>query len=637
MSETKWTKLRKQLLPDCGESILPKDWKLPVFPQAVNQFLQHANRPNYDIKKLAKFLESDSNLTCELLKSVNSSAYGLRHKSQNVLQALVSLGVRRSRLILLTAAVHSTITKFNSHLFDFHQFSIDNLDRAMFAKIVAEKNHADPDLAFTGAILQDFLLPVLGHICLQDYVAYFNNSTGVASDLTEFEMGLFGVHHAQAAAVCLVQWNVPDELICSVLCHHMTYPQLQELDLIGTHVHAVAASAMLPGAVPQYKNPAVKLAEWDQLDDSIDLCEIAEQIDTELESEGYSETEREPLANRVELCLAQHLNAELAVYSLIDRQLGHFILEEIVGEGAMGAVYRARHTMLSRLAAVKVLKTNEHSSEAITRFEREVQLTSRLKHPNTITIYDYGRTHDGLFYYAMEYLEGISLKELVTIDGPQSEGRVINILKQVCGSLEEAHRAGIVHRDIKPENIIISQGSNQQDTVTVLDFGLVAEISGQNSGNSSDSEIAGTPMYLAPEAIGQPDLRNPRSDLYSIGAVGYYLLCGQTLYTGNDAIDICLKQVAEQPASLSERMNHPISKDLESLIMQCLHKSPEKRFASASLLETALEHCMDYGSWAPQDASYWWDHCNELESRSEIQSPERINDPTIIMAMEKVL
>ncbi len=631
MSKIDWTELRKRLLLESSESFLPAGWKLPIFPQAVTQFLQHANRPNYSTKKLAKFLEADSNLTCELLKSVNSSANGLRHKAKTALQALVSLGIRRSKMLLLTAAVQSTLKKFNSHLFDLHRFSVDNLDRAMFAKAVAEKNGADAELAFTGAMLQDFLLPVLGHLCLREYVEYFNNSGGVPVDLTEFENGLFGVHHAQAAAACLLQWNVPDELICGVLCHHMTYPQLQELGLIGTHVHAIAASAILPGTIPQYKNPAVQLAQWDQLDDSFDLSELAEQIDTELSSDGYYGTDRESLASRVELCLSQHLNAEMTACSLINRQLGHFILEEIIGEGTMGAVYRARHTMLSRLAAVKVLKTQEHSDEAISRFEREVQLTSQLKHPNTISIYDYGRTNDGLFYYAMEYLEGMSLKELVTIDGPQPAGRVIDILICVCGSLAEAHHAGIVHRDIKPENIVISRQINQQDLVTLLDFGLVDEITDTTSEKQSKREIAGTPLYLAPEAINQPALRDLRSDLYSIGAVGYYLLCGKTLYTGNDAIDICLKQIGEQPVKPSERLKRAISPDLEAIIMQCLHKSPEQRPASASALKNALQQCIDYDSWTPEDSSYWWEHYNDLGAEQETVKIDSYDDATVIL------
>ena len=632
MSDVDWTEMRKRLLLESSESFLPAGWKLPIFPHAVTQFLQYANRPDYSTKKLAKFLEADSNLTCELLKSVNSSANGLRHKAKTALQALVSLGIRRSKLLLLTAAIQSTLKKFNSHLFDLHQFSVDNLDRALFAKAVAEKINADTELAFTGAMLQDFLLPVLGHLCLQDYVEYFNDRVGVPSDLTEFEIGLFGVHHAQAAAACLLQWNVPDELICGVLCHHMTYPQLQELGLIGTHVHAIAASAILPGSVPQYKNPAVQLVQWDELDESFDLCELAEQVDAELSPENNSETDREPLADRVELCLSQHLNAELAACSLIGRQLGHFILEEMIGEGTMGAVYRARHTMLSRMAAVKVLKTQEHSSEAITRFEREVQLTSQLKHPNTISIYDFGRTHDGLFYYAMEFLEGMSLKELVTVDGPQPAGRVIDILIHVCASLAEAHQAGIVHRDIKPENIIISRQLNQQDMVTLLDFGLVDEISGTGTESQTKREIAGTPLYLAPEAINQPTLRDLRSDLYSVGAVGYYLLCGKTLYTGNDAIDICLKQIGEQPVTPSQRLNQPISTDLEMIVMRCLSKSPEERPASASALETALKQCIDYESWTPEDANYWWEHHNDLEAHRETgQNSQLADDATVIM------
>ncbi len=217
------------------------------------------------------------------------------------------------------------------------------------------------------------------------------------------------------------------------------------------------------------------------------------------------------------------------------------------------------------------------------------------------------------------------------MDGPQSAGRVIDILIHVCGSLAEAHRAGIVHRDIKPENIVLSRQVNQRDLVTLLDFGLVDEITDITSGKQSKREIAGTPLYLAPEAINQPSLRDLRSDLYSIGAVGYYLLCGKTLYTGNDAIDICLKQIGEQPAKPSERLKQPISPDLESLIMQCLNKSPEQRPASASALEIALKQCVDYDSWTTGDSSYWWEHHNELGMTPETIENQTIDDATVIL------
>src|SRR5205823_1998659 len=199
---------------------------------------------------------------------------------------------------------------------------------------------------------------------------------------------------------------------------------------------------------------------------------------------------------------------ELAVQKavLVAKQLGQYTLEEKIGVGGMGAVYKARHALLRRPTAIKLLEPDKVSAIAIARFEREVQLTSQLNHPNTIAIYDFGRTPEGVFFYAMEYLDGLNLEDLVTRFGPFPEGRVIAILRQICGSLAEAHAQGLIHRDIKPANIILNHRGGQYDVVKVLDFGLAKAInSGQELELTAADSIVGTPLYLAPEGVERPE------------------------------------------------------------------------------------------------------------------------------------
>jgi len=622
-----WTEIRTRLLPDDAESLLPQMWKMPVLPHSVSQFLLHANRPNYDTKVLTRILEEDTTLTCELLKHVNSSAYGLRHRITSVRMALTALGIRRVKMLVLTTAVQSTVRKFNSHLFDLHQFWADNLERAKFAREIARTLNVDPDLSFTGAMLQDFLLPVLSHAQMKDYVSYWENPDRRSADLVDYEQSRFGVNHAQVAGICLLKWNVPDELVCAALCHHMDYHQLETMGLLGTHIHAVAASSLIPVRIPQHRTPAIPLSEWDQNDSSFELFQIAEKVDEDYLNEGGS-SNRQPLADRIEHCLTKHLRGGTIQETLINRQFGNFVLEHCIGIGASGSIFRARHKMMDRPAAVKVLNNLDLSPADISRFEREVQLTSRLTHPNTISIYDFDRTDDGLFYYAMEYIRGLSLKQLVQLHGPQPAGRVIHILTQICGSLDEAHRNGLIHRDIKPENIAISQRGPHHDHVTVLDFGLVVDL--QDESPVPSKGISGTPLYMAPEAIDSPGSGQTASDLYAIGAVGYYLLTAQPLYTGNDAIDICLKQLSEVPLEPSKRLGQPIAADVESLIMQCLDKSPQKRPKSAMDLARQLTLCHDAPNWTPDLALNWW---NENADLHPFDQPLQSQDATMIVDM----
>lgn len=289
------------------------------------------------------------------------------------------------------------------------------------------------------------------------------------------------------------------------------------------------------------------------------------------------------------------------------RRLGAYELKEVVGQGGMGAVYRGTHDVLKRDVAVKVLEGDDATSLSLLRFEREVQLTARLRHPNTIAIYDYGRTKDDTFYYVMEFVDGITLQQLIDQFGRQPPARVIHLLLQICGSLGEAHQLGLVHRDIKPANILVSARSGLYDMVKVLDFGLVKEIDRESTEVTVSDAITGTPMYMSPESVRNARLADERSDLYSIGAVGYTLLTGVPTFEGEAAVDICLKQLDEEPLRPSDRIGAPLPEDLQNVLMSCLRKDPEERPQRVDDLADALRQCLDAYHWNAGDAYRWWE------------------------------
>ncbi len=288
-------------------------------------------------------------------------------------------------------------------------------------------------------------------------------------------------------------------------------------------------------------------------------------------------------------------------------QLGQYALEEKIGEGGMGSVYRARHAMLRRPTAVKLLEPGKTTDVSVARFEREVQLTSQLNHPNTITIYDYGRTAEGVFYYAMEFLEGFSLDVLVQRFGPLPDGRVIQILKQVCGSLIEAHSAGLIHRDIKPANIMITRRGGVCDFVKLLDFGLVKAVdSAKMQTLTAADAITGTPLYMAPETIQDAEGCDARGDLYALGAVGYYLLTGRPVFDTGGVLEIMRAHVEARPIAPSKRLARPMSREFEQLLLKCLEKSPADRPQTAAEMSAELDACAPAQPWAVTNAESWW-------------------------------
>ena len=292
-------------------------------------------------------------------------------------------------------------------------------------------------------------------------------------------------------------------------------------------------------------------------------------------------------------------------------RLGQYTLDKKLGEGGMGMVYRANHAMMRRPTAVKLLPLEKAGRASLARFEREVQQTARLTHPNTITIYDYGRTPDGVFYYAMELLDGASLEEVVERDGPQPPGRVVRVMEMVAGGLAEAHKLGIIHRDIKPANIFLCRQGGELDIAKVLDFGLVKVVEGPEDANvTHDGVVTGTPQYLAPEALINPETIDGRSDLYALGAVGYYLLTGEQVFTGS-IVEICGHHLHTEPIPPSERLGRELPYELEAVVMECLAKKPDDRPQSAGEIRARLAASLEVPRWRQADAHAWWQEHGE--------------------------
>ncbi len=290
------------------------------------------------------------------------------------------------------------------------------------------------------------------------------------------------------------------------------------------------------------------------------------------------------------------------------RELGQYRLTRRLGAGGMGEVYQAEHRLLRRPCAVKLIRPERFADPRyLDLFEREVQATAGLTHPNTVEVYDYGHADDGTFYYVMEYLSGLTLEEVVRRHGPLPPGRVVYLLRQVCDALREAHGAGLVHRDVKPGNVMVCTRGGIHDMAKLLDFGLVGL---RDSGKPGDvpalqSGIAGTPAYMAPEQATGRNRRDARSDLYSLGAVGFFLLTGHPPFVRRSVMEV-LAAHGVDPVVFPDHLKGSLPDDLQALVIRCLEKDPTDRFADAASLDVALAACQCSGSWTREDAARWW-------------------------------
>ncbi|MBI5899063.1 MAG: serine/threonine protein kinase [Rhodocyclales bacterium] len=289
------------------------------------------------------------------------------------------------------------------------------------------------------------------------------------------------------------------------------------------------------------------------------------------------------------------------------KQMGPYRLLRQIGEGAISNVYLAQHRMLKRPAAVKVLKQQATTEEWTARFQREVQLSSSLHHPNTISIYDYGTGPGGEFWYAMEYLEGLSLSDLVERYGPVPPSRTAHILRQACASLWEAHSCGLVHRDIKPQNLMLCDIRGERDVVKVLDFGLVKQIGGEDTRDlTAHMRILGTPLYMSPERIRNPADADARADIYALGAVGFFLLTGKRLFETETEHDLTYHVLHETPRLASECSPFAVPVELDALIGRCLEKEAAKRPQTIAEMASALDGVLVHQPWRRDQIEAWW-------------------------------
>ncbi|HXG09078.1 MAG TPA: serine/threonine-protein kinase [Gemmataceae bacterium] len=311
------------------------------------------------------------------------------------------------------------------------------------------------------------------------------------------------------------------------------------------------------------------------------------------------------------------------------RQLGQYRLKRRLGAGGMGEVYLAEHMLLRRPCALKLIRPEQAGNPAnLSRFEREVRASATLTHLNTIEIYDYGHTADGTFYYVMEYLPGLSLEELVTRQGPLPPARAVHFLRQVCGALREAHSIGLIHRDIKPSNIFATERGGVFDVAKLLDFGLVqsVEFDSRQAKLTVQGTILGSPPYMSPEqAAGKTDL-DARTDIYSLGAVAYFLLTGQPPFVRDTAMQVLLAHVYEPAPPLSE-LRPDVPADLQAVVLRCLEKDPAKRFPDAASLEKALAACECAGRWTEEMAAAAWRNLPEPTTDGDIS-----DQPTVAAA-----
>lgn len=301
-----------------------------------------------------------------------------------------------------------------------------------------------------------------------------------------------------------------------------------------------------------------------------------------------------------------HLNRDLYRRIQQQEQLGPYRLFQLIGSGGMGDVYLGEHQLLKRRCAVKLIRKDKAADrKMLARFEREVKATAKLTHWNTVQVYDYGRTADGVFYYAMEYLEGLNLRQLVDRYGPLPPGRVVFVLRQICGALHESGMHGLIHRDIKPSNIFLAERGQMYDVAKLLDFGLVLPASMGNVGiRSVSTQLQGSPRFMCPEqAQGlKPDIRG---DLYSLACVAYFLLTGRAPFEDDNPVMLVVAHATATPPTFQE-LGVSVPEDLSDIILRCLHKKPECRFGSARELQEALDACPCASEWSWKDAEKWW-------------------------------
>jgi serine/threonine-protein kinase len=292
--------------------------------------------------------------------------------------------------------------------------------------------------------------------------------------------------------------------------------------------------------------------------------------------------------------------------AFVAKQLGQYRLKRLLGSGGMGEVYLAEHQMMKRPCAIKIIRPEKAGDpQVLARFEREVRATAKLSHWNTIDIYDYGRTADGTFYYVMEFLPGHNLGELVKGHGPLPPARLLYLMRQICDALIEAHSHGLVHRDLKPANIYCAYRGGMFDVAKLLDFGLAKPLTdAKNDGLTQEGSITGSPLFMSPEQASSDEV-DARSDIYSLGAVMYYMATGKAPFEYENPLKVMIAHASEDPDP-PRYLNADVPSELEEIILRSMEKRPADRFQTVAELREALDHVPTDAEWNSRLAADWW-------------------------------
>jgi tRNA A-37 threonylcarbamoyl transferase component Bud32 len=414
-----------------------------------------------------------------------------------------------------------------------------------------------------------------------------------------FELGVFGAIY--------VQW---------VLVHGFLYPDFRLPDPPVWFGFILAYAVSFPWALLIIGYGVLVPNTWRRSAAVVGVMAVTPLVISKLNGMAAQATGQYPEANYFILSATlMGIAAAIAIFAssrietlrraaVVARQLGPYTLVRPLGKGGMGEVHLAQHRLLKRPCAVKLIRPEKADHAAtVRRFEREVEAAARLTHPAAVQVYDYGREADGTFYYVMEYLPGLTLGEVVRRTGPLPAGRVVAVLRQVCGALGEAHALGLVHRDIKPANVMVCPLGGRAEAAKVLDFGLVADVTSADDKLTQDGAILGTPHYLSPEQA-RGEVVGPASDLYSLGATAYFLLTGRPPFAGENVFALLHAHQTVEPLPPSA-IRPDVPADLEAVVLKLLAKSPAERFASAGEVELALAGCAT-PDWTETHAAEWW-------------------------------
>jgi HD-like signal output (HDOD) protein len=588
-SVTKWDRWYAYFAPQLPEIDRKLAARLPVVPNCIRELSELTRDPAAPISRLADVIASDGTLAAMLMRHVNSAFYSGNRKVSTLNQAIMRVGLKRLKNLVLSLSLQQALSSVKSRQLSMVRFRQETRERSLFARQLAIAFEGDFETVHTASLLQDILLPVVTELWPEEYGK--NRDEGV--DLLHFERQQFGWDHASLAASMMRDWAFPPEIVVCVLLHHARESELSQDLATCPEILATTAAALLPEQLNQTHGAANRLLRFQQDHEGLNLLDVAEEADAILK-EDNGPSDNVSLCSRLTQLLAATLVEDQFRSMLVERTIGRYTLESELGSGAMGIVYKARHEMLRRPAAIKLLDTRQLNDDSIRRFEAEVQLTSQLSSPYTITIFDYGVTPEGFFFYVMEYVDGITLKQLVQQNGALHEHEVIQLLLQACESLAEAHAANLIHRDVKPDNMMVRLGGIAGDTLKMLDFGMAAVTHGTDVDQWGPKECGGTPLYLAPEAILTPREIDARVDIYALGAVAYYLTTGRPIFgeIEDDVTKLFRRQIEEVPQRPSERVNVRLSKEFEDVVMSCLEKHRERRPKSMRALAMKLRRCL---------------------------------------------